>query len=370
MTGTTTSERDDLRRSVRSLLDDVSDGPAREAAINSEPGHDPQLWARLAEMGALSLSVPEVAGGAGYGAVEQSVVLEELGRSLAPTPFLGTVVMAGTALTASGDPTANVHLERIGAGTTLAALALVEGTGQWGSASFSTRAEQRGETWHLTGSKGLVVDGAVADLLIVAADAPQGPSLFLVTDSSGVDRTPLRTLDLTRRIASITFENARAVPLGVLGDARSVLEKVLDATMVALAAEQVGAARACLEASVAYAKDRVQFGRPIGSFQAVKHRCADMFAKVQLAGAAAQEAAHSADGEPGRAPARVAAAVAHSICSEAAMMTATENIHVHGGIGFTWEHPAHLFFRRAKSSQLLLGGPGVAAERLLTRLGA
>lgn len=369
MTGTTVPEREDLRRSVRDLLDRFGDDVARQDAIGSESGHSTRLWSALAEVGALSLTVPEAAGGAGYGAVEQRVVLEELGRTLAPTPFLGTVVQAATALVASGDPAALPHLERIASGATLAALAVTEGDGRWRTAHFSTRAELDGGAWRLTGAKDLVVDGAVADLLVVAAATESGPSLFLVTSSEAVERKGLRTLDLTRRIASVAFDGTPAELLGSPGDAPAVLDRVLDATMVALAAEQVGAARACLDASVAYAKDRVQFGRQIGSFQAVKHRCADMFAKVQLASAAAEEAAHSADRAPDRAPADVAAAVAHSVCSEAAMFTATENIHVHGGIGFTWEHPAHLYFRRAKSSQLLLGGPAANAERLLARLG-
>jgi alkylation response protein AidB-like acyl-CoA dehydrogenase len=368
MSGTTVTERDDLRSSIREVLDrSVGDAAGTETA-GDERAYDSGLWSRLAELGALSLTIPEEAGGAGYGVVEQAVVLEELGRTLAPTPFLGTVVLAGTALMASGGEAAQEQLASIAEGSATAALALVEDDGAWRSTDFRTTAEERDGQWRLTGSKTLVVDGTDADLLVVAAQTPRGPSLFLTTGPDGIHRTALRTLDLTRRMAAITFEDAPAQLLGAEGDAERVLGIVLDAAMVALASEQVGAARACLDASVGYAKERVQFGRQIGSFQAVKHRCADMFTKVQLATAAATEATHAADGEPDRAPAAVAAAVAHLVCSEAAMVTATENIHVHGGIGFTWEHSAHLYFRRAKSSQLLLGGPGVAAERLLTRL--
>lgn len=370
MSGTSLEEREDLRRSLRDLLGRLADEPARQAALDSDLGHDPVLWSRLAELGALSLAIPEDFGGAGYGAVEQSVVLEELGRALAPSPFLGTVVLAGTALVAAGGEAAADTLGGIAEGTTLAALALLEHDAQWRTSGFATTAEAVGDGWRLTGAKTLVIDGSVADALVVAAETAAGPSLFLVTGPDGIRRTPLTTLDLTRRMAAITFDSATATLLGEAGAAAKVLDRVLDAAMVALAAEQVGAARACLDASVCYAKDRVQFGRQIGSFQAVKHRCADMFTRVQLATAAAQEAAHAADGEPGRAPAEVAAAVAHLVCSESAMVTATENIHVHGGIGFTWEHPGHLYFRRAKSSQLLLGGPGVGAERLLNRLGS
>ncbi|WP_433955152.1 acyl-CoA dehydrogenase family protein [Janibacter indicus] len=369
MSGTTAAEREDLRRSVRDLLDRHAGDAARSTAIDSELGHDPRLWSRLAELGATALSIPEELGGAGYGAVEQSVVLEELGRSLACTPFLGTVVLAGSALAAVGGASAQEHLAGIAEGSTTAALALAEDDGRWRTSGFATTGDRMPDGWRLTGAKTLVADGADADLVVVAAETSVGPSLFLVTGSEGVERTRLRTLDLTRRMASITLDAAPAELLGTAGEAERVLEAVLDAAMVALAAEQVGAARACLEASVSYAKERVQFGRQIGSFQAVKHRCADMFAKVQLASAASAEAAQAVDeaDDPGRA--RVAAAVAHLVCSEAAMTTATENIHVHGGIGFTWEHAAHHYFRRAKASQLLLGGPAVASERLLSRLG-
>lgn len=369
MNSTTAAEREDLRRSMRDLLDRHSDEAARSRAIDSELGHDPHLWSALAELGATSLSFPEELGGAGYGAVEQSVVLEELGRSLACTPFLGTVVLAGSALAAVGGASTQEQLVGIADGSTTAALAIAEDDGTWRTSGFTTTGVCTPEGWRLTGEKTLVVDGADADILVVAAETTAGPSLFLVTGASGVERTKLRTLDLTRRMASITLDGASAELIGTAGEAEHILDVVLDRAMVALAAEQVGAARACLEASVSYAKERVQFGRQIGSFQAVKHRCADMFAKVQLASAASAEAAQAVDEADDPVRARVAAAVAHLVCSEAAMTTATENIHVHGGIGFTWEHAAHHYFRRAKASQLLLGGPAVASERLLSRLG-
>jgi alkylation response protein AidB-like acyl-CoA dehydrogenase len=370
MSGTTAEERDDLRRSVRELLTRHCDDAARRAAIDSEQGHDPHLWAQLAELGAPSLAIPDELSGAGYGAVEQAVVLEELGARLAPTPFFGTVVLAASALLASGDLEAQKRLlPGIAEGTTLAALAVVESDGVWKGTDFATRAEQSDGSWRLTGEKTLVIDGAAADLLLVAADTDAGPTLFAVAERPGVARTPLRTLDLTRRMATITLSGATGTPVGSIGAAGPILDAVLDRAMTALAAEQTGAARACLQASVAYARERVQFGRPIGSFQAVKHRCADMFTRVELAAAAADEAAHAADGDEDRAPFQVACAVAHTVCSESAMATAAENIHVHGGIGFTWEHSAHLYFRRAKASQLLFGGPAVHHERLLSRVG-
>ena len=231
-----------------------------------------------------------------------------------------------------------------------------------------------GAGW-LTGTKQFVLHGATADLIIVAARTDQGPAFFAVTpghrsgvtvsdiaDRSrelGLTRTALRTLDLTRPMATLEFSDTPATLIGTAGAAGQALDAVLDRAMTALAAEQAGAARACLEASAAYARERHQFGRPIGSFQAVKHKCADMLVKVELAQAAATEAARAAAGDPDAAPLPQAAAVAHAVCSESLMFVAAENIQVHGGIGFTWEHPAHLYFRRAKASQLMFGGPGL-----------
>ena len=170
-------------------------------------------------------------------------------------------------------------------------------------------------------------------------------------------------------MATLEFSDTPATLIGTAGAAGPALDAVLDRAMTALAAEQAGAARACLEASAAYARERHQFGRPIGSFQAVKHKCADMLVKVELAQAAATEAARAAAGDPDAAPLAQAAAVAHAVCSESLMFVAAENIQVHGGIGFTWEHPAHLYFRRAKASQLMFGGPGFYFEHLLRRSG-
>jgi len=249
-------------------------------------------------------------------------------------------------------------------------LALVEDGGQWDVADLATTAKSDGTGWSLTGAKQFVVDGHTADVLVAAAATEQGPSLFLVRgDAPGVTRSALRALDLTRPMASVAFDASPATLLGAAGSGAAVAEAVLDRAMTALAAEQVGAARACLEASASYARDRVQFGRPIGTFQAVKHKCADMLVKVELAQAAATEAARAASGAEDAPALPVAAAVAHAVCSEACMFVAMENIQVHGGIGFTWEHPAHLYFRRAKASQLLFGGPGVYYERLLQRSG-
>ncbi|MCU1616278.1 MAG: putative acyl-CoA dehydrogenase [Frankiales bacterium] len=369
---TSQAEREDLRASVRSFLATTSGEDQVRRLIGDERGWDESVWRRMAdELGLLSLTLPPDHGGDGFGAPELQVVLEEQGRALLPSPYFSTVVLAATALAASGDEAAQAtHLPAIGAGTTTATLAVAEADGSWRTDRPATTAVRAGSGWTLSGTKQLVVDGATADVVLVVAGTDAGPGLFAVAgDDPGLTRTPLRTLDPTRRIARLEFADAAAVPVGAPGAAGAVVDRVLDVATAALAAEQVGAARACLEAAVGYARERVQFGRAIGSFQAVKHKCADMFVRVQLADAAATEAAAALAGGEGLPDPGVAAAVAHVVCSEAFMFVAAENIQVHGGIGFTWEHPAHLYFRRAKSSQLLFGGPAAYHERLLARLG-
>jgi alkylation response protein AidB-like acyl-CoA dehydrogenase len=369
---TSQAELDELRAGVRDFLAAKSDERQVRRLMESERGYDDAVWRQMAEqLGLQSLALPTEHGGDGYGFVELRVVLEEMGRTLLAGPFLSTVVLAGSTLVASGDATAQAaHLPGIAAGKSTATLAVAEADGAWRTDGLATEAVRTDAGWRLRGEKWFVLDGATADLVLVVARTADGPGLFAVSgDAAGLTRIPLRTLDPTRRLARLTFADAPAVPVGQVGGAAAVVDRVLDLATAALAAEQVGGARACLEASVAYARDRVQFGRAIGSFQAVKHKCADMFTRVQLASAAAEEAANAIAGVEGAPAPEVAAAVAHIVCSEAFMFVAAENIQVHGGIGFTWEHPAHLYFRRAKSSQLLFGGPAVYHERLLGRLG-
>ncbi|MDB6002863.1 MAG: putative acyl-CoA dehydrogenase [Rhizobacter sp.] len=362
----------DLRESVRGFLTAKSGEEQVRRLAEDERGWDEGVWAQMADqLGLQSLALPTEHGGDGFGAVELGVVLEEMGRALLPSPFLSTVVLAATALIASGDDAAQAgHLPGIASGKTTATLAVAEADGQWRTDDLATTATSTGSGWTLSGEKPLVLDGATADLLLVVAAADGKPTLFAVAgDDPGVTRTPLRVLDPTRRLARLTFADAAAVPVGAVGAAAPVVDRVLDVATATLAAEQVGGARACLEAATGYARERVQFGRAIGSFQAVKHKCADMFVRLQLAEAAAAEAANALAGVEGAPDPGVAAAVAHVVCSEAFLFVASENIQVHGGIGFTWEHPAHLYYRRAKSSQLLFGGPAVYHERLLARLG-
>jgi alkylation response protein AidB-like acyl-CoA dehydrogenase len=399
------AELAELRMSVRDFLAAKSSEQRVRAAIETERGYDEDLWRQMASQLSLpGLALPEEYGGDGFTFAELQVVLEELGRALTPSPFFASVVLAAGAILATGDEAAaQAYLPGIASGTTTATLAVAEAAGLWSFDELTTTArladgasaDAGAMSWRLTGAKQFVLHGTTADLIIVAARTDQGPAFFAVqpgnptgatvndsvnstrggmvadstTTRTTLTRTALKTLDLTRPMATLEFAETPATLIGAPGTAGRTLDAVLDRAMTALAAEQAGAARACLEASAAYARERHQFGRPIGSFQAVKHKCADMLVRVELAQAAANEAARAAAGDPDAAPLAQAAAVAHAVCSESLMFVAAENIQVHGGIGFTWEHPAHLYFRRAKASQLMFGGPGFYFEHLLRRSG-
>jgi alkylation response protein AidB-like acyl-CoA dehydrogenase len=371
-----------LRDSVRDFLAAKSGEQQVRAAIETERGYDEDLWREMASGLSLpGLALPEEYGGDGFGFTELQVVLEEMGRALTPSPFLASAVLAAGAILAAGDEVAaKAYLPGIASGQTTAALAVAESAGLWSFDQLATTARPAGDGsagdssagWLLAGTKQFVLHGATAGLVVVAAHTAQGPGFFAVQAGQAgptLTRTSLRTLDLTRPVASLQFNDTPATLIGAAGAAGPALDAVLDLAMTAVAAEQAGAARACLEASAAYARERHQFGRAIGSFQAVKHKCADMLVKVELGQAAATEAARAAAGDPDAAPLPQAAAVAHAVCSESLMFVAAENIQVHGGIGFTWEHPAHLYFRRAKATQLMFGGPGFYFEHLLRRSG-
>ncbi len=388
-------ELDELREAVREFLAAKSGESAVRAA--SQTGYDPAVWDQMARQLRLpGLALPSEYGGDGFGLTELEVVLEEMGAALACSPFFATVVLAAQALLASGDEAACArYLPGIAAGRTIATLAAAEGHASWDPAMVAARAQRVAgdaglapggwapggwapeewapeewapEEWALSGKKSFVIDGAIADLVLVVARSTAGPGLFAVDRGApGLHAEPMTTLDPTRPMAALTFDQVPAVLVGAEGQAGRLMSRVLDLACVALAAEQAGGARRCLEMSAGYARTRFQFGRPIGSFQAVKHKCADMLVRVELAEATAREAARLAD--EAAAEFGVAAATAHICCSQAYLFAAAENIQVHGGIGFTWEHPAHLYFRRAKSSELLFGGPAVYHERLLDRLG-
>lgn len=361
-------EHEELRRSVRRFLGDVASEEAVRRDMDSDAGWDPATWRRLCqELQVTALVVPEEHDGAGYGLVELGIVLREAGRSLLCAPLLSTSI-ATLLLVESGDAEAAAeHLPALASGDTTATLAVLEKDGGWRDAPATTAAAD-GAGWALSGTKDWVLDGSTAGLFLVSAMTPGGCSLFSVdAGDPGLVVEAVETVDPTRRVARLHLTSAPAVLLGREGDAAAVLDRVLDAAVVLLAAEQVGVAERCLETATEYAKTRVQFGRPIGSFQAVKHKLASVLLEVEAATSAMMYGLWVAD----RRPAELAevASIAGSTCSEAALLAAGENIQVHGGMGATWEHSAHLFLRRATVSRQLLGDPQSHLERLAGRIG-
>ena len=363
-------EQEELRRGVRRFLEDKSPSTEVRRLMETPEGYDPAVWSLMAnQLGLQALTIPEEYGGAGFGYVELIVVLEEMGRSLLCAPFFSTVALAANALLVSGDEAAKAdYLPGIASGETLATLAYSEESGRWDLDGITLAATQSGEGWKLTGTKSYVIDGHTANLILVAARSAAGLSLFAVdAEAAGLTRTALATMDQTRKQAKLAFNGTPARLIGEDGGAGPVLSKTLDLAAVALAAEQVGGAQRVLEMSVEYAKHRIQFGRPIGSFQAIKHKCADMLLEVESAKSAAYYAGWAAAEDNDELP--VTACLAKAYCSEAYFHAAAENIQIHGGIGFTWDHDAHLYFKRAKSSELILGDPSYHRELLAQRIG-
>jgi alkylation response protein AidB-like acyl-CoA dehydrogenase len=359
------ADTEELRAVIRAFLQKHCDIEAVFREIDTNRGWDPAVWSRFAgELGAVALDVPEELGGAGASFREVAVVAEELGRSLARLPWFSTAILGvGVLLHATGDGADDARAELLPAlasGEVTATLAHAE-------EADATRAEPDGAGWRLTGSKTRVIEGATADLIVVSARTQDGLGLFAVSGgATGLTRTAQRVLDPTRRLATMTLRDVPARAIGDPSAAGPVLERVRDRAVAALACEQAGGAAAALDMTVAYAKDRVQFGRPIGSFQAIKHRCADMAVALEAARSASAWAAAVAADTPEDLP--LAAATAAMACAEAYSFVAAETIQVHGGIGFTWEHPAHLHFRRAATGATLFGDQAVHRERLLRAL--
>jgi alkylation response protein AidB-like acyl-CoA dehydrogenase len=363
-------EQEELRTAVRRFLAEKSPETEVRRLMETTEGYDPAVWSQMADqLGLQSLTIPEEFGGSGFSYVELIVVLEEMGAALLCAPFFSTVVLAANAVLTSGDDDAKKYLlPGIASGETIGTLALTEDNGRWDFGGIQCAAEPADDGWVLNGHKMFVLDGHVADLIVVAARTAKGVSLFGVKgDADGLTRTPLPTMDQTRKQARLEFSGTSAWLIGTDGAAEAGLAKTLDLAAVALAAEQVGGAQRVLDSSVEYAKTRIQFGRPIGSFQAIKHKCADMLLEVESAKSAAYYAAWAAAEDSDELP--VVASLCKSYCSEAYFHAAAENIQIHGGIGFTWEHPAHLYFKRAKSSELLFGDPAYHRELLAQRIG-
>ncbi len=362
------AEHQALRESVRAFARAVSPEPEVRRAMTLPDGYDRAVWARMAgELGLPGIAVPQRYGGAGAGLVEAAIVCEETGRFLLPGPLLSTLQAAAAIVHVADHHVAGALLPGIAAGDTIATIAVAEAGGSWdagGVRCTATRVEGGG--WRLDGRKRYVPDAHAADVIVTAAVTPDGVALFAVDrGAGGVTVEPLTAFDLTRRLSDVALDAAPAVSLADPG--AQPVDEVLDVVGVLVAAEQVGTAQAALDMAVGYARERVQFGRVIGSFQAIKHMCADVLLDVESARSAAYFAAWAADSDPG--DLAVAAPLARAFCADTLLAAAALNMQVHGGLCFTWEHPAHLFFRRAKAGALLWGDAQQHRELLVTRLG-
>jgi len=363
------ADQDDFRASLRRFLADKAPLDKTRAAAESELGYDPGLWAQMStQLGLPGLHLPEEHGGSGTGLLEPAIVLEETGRALTSSPY-AACLLSSLAVQRFGDAAAQADLlPGIAAGELVATLATAELGSPAGLVGLQTTALSRGDQVALTGTKVLVEHGHTADVLLVSATGADtgaaGARLYVVRgDAPGLTRSRSEALDLTRPVAEVRFEATPAVPLGEAAD----LSPLVDLWCALLAAEMVGGTSACLDMAVAYAKDRYQFNRPIGSFQAVKHRCAEMVVALDGARAAAQYAVFAADrGSPELA---TVAPLAKAEAAEAYTFAAGWTIQILGGIGFTWEQDAHLYFRRAWADAALLGSPAAQRARLADTLG-
>jgi alkylation response protein AidB-like acyl-CoA dehydrogenase len=358
-------EQDMLRQTARAFLEEHCPTTFVRQMMEDEKGYSPTLWREMAELGWLGLAFPEAYGGQGLGFVDLTVILEEMGAALLPSPFLSTVLLAGqTILIGGSEAQKKTYLPKIADGSLIATLALTEPAGRFDAEGITAvKATPEGDGFKISGTKLFVPDAHVAELLVVAArtkDAGNksfGVSLFLVeSNSPGISTTLLKTMDQTRKQCEVVFDNVqvgRDRLIGMVDMGWPILQKVLNLATVSLCAEMVGGAQRVLDLSVAYAKERVQFGRPIGSFQAIKHKCAEMMLQVESAKSAAYYAAWAVDEDVPEAP--LAVSMAKAYCSDAYRQTSGEGIQVHGGIGFTWEHDMHLYFKRAKYAEFTFG---------------
>jgi len=371
-----TEEQEELRAQARGFLAEHVSSEAVRRAMASEAGFEPEVWKRLGgELGWTGVAIPEALGGAGLGMVELVALLEPMGEALLAAPFFASVCLAAPALLgAPGSAVAREWLPAIAEGRAIATLAA-------GAAGERARAATDSIAWRreradyvLAGRDGFVLDGGTADVVIVAARAAAegGPLALLAVPAgaAGVERRALPTMDQTRRFAALELRDVRVPATALVGDeagGAERLERTLDLAAVALAAEQTGGAQRCLDLAVAYAKQRVQFGRPIGSFQAIKHKCADGMVQVETARSAAYYAGCAA--AEGHDDLARTASLAKAWCSEAYFRCAADALQIHGGVGFTWEYDVHLHLKRARSMEAWLGTPAWHRERIASAIG-
>lgn len=358
-----------LKDQARSFLDDKSSSDEVRRILDGDEPFHPELWAGVAEMGWLGASIPEEYDGLGLGYLELCVIAEELGRAVAPIPFSSTVYLFAEAIMIAGsDEQKQKYLPKVASGEIIGTLAMSERAGAVTPKSIQTSAS--GGT--VSGTKIPVPDGDIANHIVVAARTGSGNdersiSLFVVDgDAAGVTRTTVDTVDPTRSHASITFDNADAEPLGEAGEGWSIIERIFDRAAVLFAFEQLGGSQAALEMGRDYALERYAFGRQIGSFQAIKHKLADMYVATELARSNCYYGAWALSTDAPELP--VAAATARVSATEAYHHCSKENIQVHGGMGFTWEFDCHLHYRRSKLLSLALGSQSRWKDMLISRL--
>ncbi|GAA2774456.1 acyl-CoA dehydrogenase family protein [Mycobacterium crocinum] len=358
---TLTTEQRDLAEAVTDLMAKRSPEAEVRRLMATDTGYDPGVWAELAAMGLLGLAIPEQFGGAGAGAVEVGLVMEAMGRALLCAPYLSTAVLTTGLLAALGDSAEQADvLPRIAAGELITTVAFAEAGSARPPLSPATTARADGSEWRLSGTKTYVLDSAVAERMYVLA----GEGVFAVdAGAPGLDVSLLSTVDQTRKLGRVVFDDTPARLVGAEGAGAAAMDQALDRASVALLGEQAGGTMCATRMAADYAKTRFQFGRAIGSFQAIKHMCADMLLEAESAVSAARHVAAAFDADD--AARFTDLAVAQAYCSEAFVTVAANNIQVHGGIGFTWEHPAHLYLRRARTDAQLFGEPAWHRERYL-----
>jgi alkylation response protein AidB-like acyl-CoA dehydrogenase len=371
-------ERDELAHSVRAACEKFASEERVRAVAYDHPddprrGFDSDLWRVLCnQVGVAAIAVPENLGGAGYGASALGVVAHELGRVLAPVPFVASTVLAtGLLIDLQGqDPDSEQRFNGLVDGRRTAAAALTGDGGLWRRSAVTLTATGDDDSWTIDGVVRHVLNGATAEDLVVVATTAGELALFLVNPTAdGVLVETERVLDGTRPMATLTFTSAPALRLSSDGPVDDIIERNVDLALAVLSAEQVGACERVLEIATEYARTREQFDRPIGSFQAVKHKCADMLVDLEWARSASAAALQSVDGDAGDTAGESdwRASMAKAVCSEALRASAHANVQIHGGIGFTWEDSAHLYLRRARTDEVLFGGPGQHWDRLALR---
>ena len=374
-----TEEQQMIRDTAESFLAEVSTSEAVRKAMASDTGFDDALWQQIcAEMYWQAIHIPEEFGGMGLGYVELVAMMEQMGRYLLCAPFYSTVCLGvNTLLLAASEEQKAQYLTAICEGSLTATLAYCGPRGGRSADAVTATYREDGDSIVINGESSFVVDGMTAGLILVAARAEgssgeAGVSLFAVpADTAGLERKNLPTLDQTRKMAALSFSELKISAENRLGDAGNgwpVLDKALDLATIALAAEQMGGSQQLLDSTVDYTKERVQFNRPIASFQSIKHKAADMMLRVEAARSAVYYAACVAEealqGGPLADELAEAASIAKAYCSDAYFKNAGESMQMHGGVGFTWEYDVHLYFKRAKGSEHMLGNPSWHRERL------